>query len=263
MKHREQTFYIIGAIVLLAGLYWGFDTIPSHQKSLEKSRVLNSESFDLNAIKIEAKKTLKKDELEYVEALESQKAYAGQDSVKVEILKQLSGNWFKLGNPILAGIYAKEIAELDTTASSWAIAGTTFAAALKQNDLAEKDRVLARDQAIDAFEHAISLEPTVVEHRVNQALCYIEAPDSAQPMKGIQMLAALATNYPDSSLPPYHLARLAVQTGQFERAEERIEQALKLAPEDARIACLAVDIYTEVHKPEEAKKLAVVCAQKK
>lgn len=263
MKYREQTFYILGAILLLAGLYWGFDTLPSSQKALEKSRALSGQVFDLNSLRSDAKKDLKKEELEYVEALESQVQYAGQDSVKIELLKQLSGNWFKLGRPILAGIYAKEIAEKDQTAQSWSITGTTFAAALRQVEIGDKVRDLARDQAVDAFEHAISLEPAEVEHRVNQALCYTEAPDDAQPMKGIQMLATLATQYPESSLPPYHLARLAVQTGQNERAEERIEQALKLAPKDARIACLAIDIYNAANKPDKASKLTDLCAQTK
>ena len=263
MKNKEQAFYILGAILLIAGLYWGFDTKPSTQKALEKSRQLSGQVFDLNSLRSEAKKKLKKEELEYVEALESQIQYAGQDSSGIELLKQLSGNWFKLGEPILAGIYAKEIAEKQESADSWSITGTTFAAALRQSDLEEKDRILARDQAIDAFEHAISLEPMVIGHRVNQALCYIETPDASQPMKGIQMLATLATNYPESSLPPYHLARLAVQTGQYERAEERIEQARRLDPEDARIACLAKEIYTAVNKPQKAGELADLCAQMK
>jgi tetratricopeptide (TPR) repeat protein len=263
VKNREQIFYTLGAIILLAGLYWGFDTKPSTQKALEKSRVLSGQVFDISSLRTNAKKDLKKDELAYVEALESQIEYASQDSVKLELLKQISGYWFKLGKPTLAGIYAKEIAEKEQSPQSWSIAGTTFAAALKDSKLEEKDRVLARDQAVDAFEHAISLEPTVVEHRVNQALCYIETPDNAQPMKGIQMLAGLATSYPESALPPYHLARLAVQTGQYERAEKRIEQALKLAPTDAKIACLAIDIYTALNKPEEAKKHTDLCERSK
>jgi tetratricopeptide (TPR) repeat protein len=263
VKYKEQTFYILGAILLLAGLYFGFDTKPRTQKALEKSRVLNSQGFDISSLRAEAIKTIRKEELETIEALEAQVQYADNDSIKLELLKKLSGNWYKLQKPILAGIYAKEIAEIDQSANSWSLAGTTFASAMKQNELAEKDRVLAREQAVDAFEHAISLEPAVVEHRVNQALCYIETPDATQPMKGVQMLAGLATNYPNSALPPYHLARLAVQTGQYERAEERIEQALKLAPEDARIACLAIDIYKAVNKPEEAEKLKELCAEMK
>ena len=263
MKNREQALYILGAILLLAGLYWGFSRTPSTQKTLEKSRVLSGQGFDLLALSTEAKKNLNKEDLENIETLESQLQYAGEDSTKVEILKQLSGRWFQLDKPIIAGVYAKEIAEKIQTAQSWSITGTTFAAALKKSDLEEKDQVKARDQAIDAFEHAISLEPQVIEHRVNQALCYIETPDAAQPMKGVQMLAGLATNYPESSLPPYHLARLAVQTGQYERAEERIEQARKLSPSDSRIACLAIEIYNAVNKPDKAKELAGLCTPTK
>lgn len=260
---KEQTFYIIGAFVLVAILYWGFDTKPSTQKTLEKSRVLSGQEFDANSLQKEAKKSLTKEDLEVIEALESQVQYVGDDSSKIEILRQLSSSWFKQGKPILAGIYAKQIAEMMQTAQSWGIAGTSFAAALKSADLEEKDRVLAREQAVDAFEHAISLAPKAVEYRVNQALCYIDIPDSAQPMKGVLMLVGLATNYPESALPPYHLARLAVQTGQYERAEGRIEQALKLAPDDPKIACLAVDIYKAVNKPEKAEALAGLCAKSK
>lgn len=263
MKNKEQAFYIIGAIALIAILYWGFDTKPSSQKALEKSRALTGEVFDLNSLKDAAKKGLSREDLDFVEALESQVQYASDDSTKIEILKQMSANWFKLGKPVLAGIYAKEIADKVQSAQSWGMAGTTFATALKLSDLSEKERTLARDQAVDAFEHAISLDPKAVDYRVNQALCYIEIPDATQPMKGVLMLAGLATNYPESSLPFYHLARLAVQTGQYDRAEGRIEQALKLAPDDPKIACLAIDIYKAVNKPEKAEALAGICARSK
>jgi len=145
---------------------------------------------------------------------------------------------------------------------SWSITGTTFAAGLQQ-DLDENKKLFLRDQALDAFEKAISLEPAEVDHRVNQALCYVEMPAAAEPMKGIQMLAGLATRYPESPAPPYHLAKLAVRTRQYDRALTRIEQAIKLAPEDQRIACLAVEIYTALNRPEDAGKLADRCAGKK
>jgi uncharacterized protein HemY len=82
-------------------------------------------------------------------------------------------------------------------------------------------------------------------------------------MKGIQLLAGLATTYPDSPAPPYQLARLAVRTGQYERALTRIEQALKLDPTDSKIACLAIDIYTALNRPADAEQLRDRCAGKK
>jgi uncharacterized protein HemY len=69
----------------------------------------------------------------------------------------------------------------------------------------------------------------------------------------------MATSYPESPLPPYHLARLAVRTGQMERAEERIEQALKIDSTNSKIACLAIEIYKSVNKPAEAKALEGRC----
>lgn len=259
MLKKEQLYYTLGAIVLLAVLYFGFDIHPSTHKALEKSRALNTREYDIASYQAEAKKSLKEDEIGYLETLEAQVQHAGQDSARLNILKQLSGYWFKLGNPVMAGLYAKEVAEKENSGLSWSITGTTFATGLQQ-DLDEKQKLFARDQALEAFENAISLEPAVVDHRVNQALCYIELPEAGQPMKGIQMLAGLATSYPDSPAPPYQLARLAVRTGQYERALTRIEQALKLDPTDSRIACLAIDIYTALNKPAEAAQLADKCS---
>jgi len=262
VKIKEQAWYIIGAIILLAVLYFGFDTHPSTHKALEKSRALNTQEYDIASYQPEAKKPLKADEIAYLETLEAQVEHAGQDSVRLDILKQLSGYWFSLKNPVMAGLYAHEVAEKENSAMSWSITGTTYASGLQQ-DLEEKQKVFCRDQAIQAFENAISLEPEVVDHRVNQALCYIDMPLADQPMKGIQLLAGLATTYPDSPAPPYHLARLAVRTGQYERALTRIEQALKLDPSGQRIACLAIDIYTALNRPADAEMHRAVCAGKK
>jgi tetratricopeptide (TPR) repeat protein len=262
VKIKEQSWYIIGALILLAGLYFGFDIHPSSQKALEKSRALNVQEYDITTYQAEAKKSLKSEDIQYLETLETQLQHAGQDSVEVSLLKQLSGYWYSMNNPVMAGLYAKEVAEKENSGMSWSITGTTFASGLQQ-ELDEKQKIFLRDQAVDAFEKAISLEPQEVDHRVNQALCYVDMPAAGEPMKGIQMLAGLATSYPESPAPPYHLAKLAVRTGQYERALTRIEQALKLAPDDKRIACLAADIYTALNKLEEASKLADQCAGKK
>ncbi len=260
MKYKEQAIYISGAILLLAVLFFGFDIHPSTHKALEKSRALNAQDYDIVTYQAEARKTLNKNDIEYLDMLDAQMQHAGSDSSKLDLQKQLSGYWFKVGNPVMAGLYARDIADQENTAASWSITGTTFASGLQQ-ELDDKQKRFVRDQAVDAFEKAISLEPSNVDHRVNQALCYIELPEEGQPMKGIQMLAGLANTYPEAPAPPYQLARLAVKTGQYERALTRIEQALKLAPEDPRIACLAIEIYTALKRPEEADKLRDLCAK--
>jgi tetratricopeptide (TPR) repeat protein len=261
VKNKEQILYIAGAILLVLVLYFGFDTKPSSQKVLEKSRALSSREFDISSLEKEAVSGLKPEEKNYLETLESQSANVEVDSVKTRLLKDLSGFWYTQHQPLLAGMYAKEVADIENTADSWSIAGASFAAALQQKDQGEKKLGFARDEAVECFENAISMEPKVVEHRINQALCYIEFPRQDMPMKGIQMLAGLATSFPDSPLPPYQLARLAVQTGQYEKAAERIEQAMKLDPENSRFACLAVEIYTALNQPEKVEQLKGLCAR--
>ena len=89
--NREQAYYIIGAVLLAALLFFGFDNKPSTQKALEKSRVLNTQEFDIQTLQTEAKKDLKADQLEYLETLESQTEFAKEDSVRINLLKQMSG----------------------------------------------------------------------------------------------------------------------------------------------------------------------------
>ena len=259
MKHKEQVLYIVGAIILTGVLYFGFDNFPSSTKALEKSRALNAKEYDLASYGAEAKAALDEEDTKHLETLEAQLHHTTEDSVKMELQKQLSGYWFQLKDPIMAGLYAGEVASREGTANAWAIAGTTYASGLSI-DLEQKKKVFLRKQAIAAFENAISLDPGAIDHRVNQALCYIEFPLADEPMKGIQMLVELSNKYPDSAVPPFHLARLAVQTGQYERAQTRIEQALVLDPTNARAACLGIEIYTALNKPEEAKALEEVCA---
>ena len=262
MRTREQILYIAGAVLLIAVLYFGFDTKPSSQKVLEKSRALNTREFDIQSLEKEAIPKLKPDEKTYLETLESQMNHVDQDSQKIRLLKDISGFWYTNTDNLLAGMYAREVAELENTAESWSIAGANLATVLQEKELDAKKLGFARDEAVECFENAISLEPKVVEHRINQALCYIEVPSQEMPMKGVQMLAGLATSFPDSPLPRYHLARLAVQTGQYERAAERIEQAMALDPKNSRFACLAVQIYTALNNPDKVEKLKVVCAGK-
>ena len=262
MLGKTQALYLTAALIILAVLYFGFDRRPPETQALETSRAISGANYDIATLEREAGTTLTPAQTETLHGLTAMVRIAGTDSARNEALKQLSALWYSARQPVLAGLYARQVAESENSAASWSITGTTFALALTGAEADDAKRAFARDQAIDAFEKAISLEPAVVEHRINQALCYVEAPPADQPMKGIQMLTGLATTYPESAGPPYQLARLAVRTGQYERARTRIEQALALAPDDPRIACLAIDIYTALNLPEQARALADKCAEK-
>jgi tetratricopeptide (TPR) repeat protein len=261
VRINERTLYILGAIALLAILFFGFDHKPSSQKALEKSRAMNTRKFDISAIEKEGTAALTPDQREYLEMLTTQLQHVTADSQKIRLLQEISGFWYQMQSPILAGLFAKEAAQKENTPAAWSITGTTFAASFSHKDWDEDRLNFAREEAVDAFEKAISLDPENIAHRLNQALCYVEVPQQDMPMKGIQMLSGLTSTFPGESLPYFHLARLAVQTGQHERAAQRIEQAIALEPENGRFACLAVEIYQTLGEAAKAEKWQDVCAK--
>ena len=185
---KSQWAAIFTALVLVLAMYFGCDRVPSAQKTLEKNRVLSSKSTNLEALLLEAKSILPAEGANAILALENQlESTASDEFLKVEVLKDLSGEWFDLGQAAIAGAYARQVAEILGTEESWSIAGTTFAIGIQRNS-ETKVRDFCREQAVEAFENAISLNPENLDHKVNLALCYVENPLEAEPMKGIQML---------------------------------------------------------------------------
>lgn len=78
-------------------------------------------------------------------------------------------------------------------------------------------------------------------------------------MKGVKMLLDLDANYPDNARILFHLGRLAIQTGQFEKAVLRLEKSLKLDNNQPQIYCLLERAYRETSISDLAEKAAEKC----
>lgn len=248
---KLQTIISIGAVVMLLGMYFGCETKPPKQKEIEKTRVMNAESTGIRALEKEAKDTLNRSEAGFIAALEKEVQTAPNDTAKIAGLKRLSSNWFRLGRPDIAGFYAEEVATKTEDEKSWSIAGTTYNICIQRIG-AQKIRDFCTKRAINAFENAISLNPESTAHRVNLALCYTENPPQDNPMKGVLLLVDLVKQYPEDPLVLSNLGRLAVKTGQWGKAKERLESAYKFAPNDKNIICLLADTYTQLKDPQAA-----------
>ncbi len=253
-----QVAIISGAVVIFFTLYLGCDTKSNKQRALEKSRAMTIESTDISNILQTAKSQLTALQGSEVLALEQQLKQAVTDEAKVEVLKKLSGAWYQLGQPAVAGTYAQDIAELTGTEEAWSIAGTTYAICL-QNVQEDKVRSYCMNRAIKAFENAISINPGNLAHRVNLALCYTENPPRDNPMKGILMLRELNEQQPDNVLVLNSLARLALKTNQLGRAMERLEQSYKIEPQNPNTVCLLAQVYQSLGQSAKASEFAQKC----
>lgn len=234
---KQHYIAIAGVLALFLVLYFGCDTKPPGQGQIERSRVLQSEMTDVSNLIRDAHDVLPADQWSNIQAWQEQVDDATTDSVKLVYLKLIAGSWYENGYPAISGHYAQEIAELTATEQAWSIAGTTFAICVQQSE-DQKVKAFCQQRGVQALENAISLNPQEDSYRVNLALLYTDFPPPNEPMKGVLMLRELEQMFPQSALVLTSLAQLAIRTGQFERAIQRLEQALALEENNKKAVCL-------------------------
>lgn len=250
---------VIGAcVLLLLVLLLGFGTKSKKQKQLEKSRVQSFETLGVDNLLKDAKESLPSEKLDLIHFFDKEIHDAENDSIKIEMLKRLSGEWYGLKEFALSGHYASQIAEITDEEQAWSIAGTTFAIGIK-NYQDQKKRDYCTDKAIQSFENALSVNPNNLQHRVNMALCYTDNPPKDSPMQGIVMLLDLNKKHPDNIPVMQQLARLAIQTGQFEKAILRLNKILSLDENNKKAICMLVDAHAGAGNQENARLFEEKC----
>lgn len=260
MTTTAQRITIILAVGFFALLYFGFDIKPESQKLVEKQRSLQATSTDASALLEQARKSLSVEQISVIAGIEHQIESFKTEEEKLNSYKALSGKWFEFGNPALAGHYAEEAAEIEKSADSWAIAGTTFSLCI-QGQPEEKIKEFCTQHAVEAFEKATSLNPEDLRHRVNLALVYADNPPKENPMKGILMLVDLNKKYPDNAMVLTQLGRLAIKTGQYEKAVERLQAAIAVEPQNPNANCLLAQAFKALGDTEAANRFSKICEQ--
>jgi predicted Zn-dependent protease len=249
---KAQWIALAVALFIVGLLYVGFDTKPREFAKIEQSRSLQIRSTGIESLLIEARSQVHGPDANRIMGLEKQ---LNPEDPDPEVLKALSSAWYAQGFPAIAGHYAFEVAQVERTAEAWSIAGTTFSLALQKSS-EEKLRRFCLENGVESFENAISLEPHVVQHRLNLALLYTEEAPADNPMQGILMLVDLSKKHPEEGAVFFHLGRLALQTGQTDKALERLTRAIELRPDHRDSWCLlaeAKQLAGDSHGAEEAR----------
>ena len=255
--NKKQSILILGMILLFCFIYFGMETKPKEQRDLEKSRSATIEATGIQNIVMESKKLLSKDNLNIIEAMQTEFKNASTDQEKVEKAKVLASKWYEFGSPIVSGYYAEEIANIENTQEAWSIAGTTYSIGMNSSKV-EKNSQFAKGRAIKAFETAITMSDDNISDRINLALIYVEKPDN-YPMQGIQMLLKLNESYPDNVQVLNQLARLGIRTNQLDKAVQRLQKALSIEPDNNTSICLIAEVYSKMGQEDLAKEFQDKC----
>ena len=183
---------------------------------------------------------------------------ATDSASKVAALKRLSGYWYRAQQLAVAGGLAEQVAEVENTDSAWSVAGGTFFNGLVGAQ-DPKVRAYCAEHAVKAFESAASLNPANVAHRVNLALVYSENPPPDNPMQAVLMLRDLVNKHPDDPVVYNALGRLAIKTGQWQRAIERLEKSWTLDKSNPNTPCLLAKAYEGAGQMDKMADFAKLC----
>ncbi len=253
---RLQSVIILLVLGLFCLLYFGFDTKkPANQ--IDFGQTKSQADTEVQTFIEEAKKVIPSDSLSWLSSLENSIKVSGDMKEKAELYKKLSGWWYRQNRVDLAGYYAEKVAEIENTDAAWAIAGTTYTS--DASALSNESKQFCQDKSVEVFEKAIQLAPNNIAHQVNLALCYVNHPPADMPMKGIQLLLDINKKEPENVMVLLTLARLAIKTGQFDKAIARLEKVIAVEPDNVQAACLLADAYSSVGNSEKANSWAKKC----
>lgn len=250
MSQRNiQIIVIASSIILFSVLYFGFDNKPSNRAEVDKTRALKAEGTTGTDKIIEAAKAaLSKDELILITELEAGLPIQLTDSLRAETYKALSKEWNNLQKFTVGGIYAKKVAESLKTENAWSIAGTTFGIAMQKEQDSE-NRQFCIDEAINAFQKALEINPNETQHKINLALTYVE---TAQPMQGIMMLRKLSEEEPKNTGVLMALGQLSIRSNQYDKAIGRYQQVIEIEPNNIRGNYALAQVYQTTGKTQQA-----------
>lgn len=251
----------IASVLAFFILYFGFSKVSPEIRNPEKSGTLKKIDTDFNQELRSGRDSLNENDRTAIDLLDQQFEQATSDSLKISILQRISGFWYQVGNVGVAAEYARKLAESFPTGERWAIAATNFILAAKQPNVDPANQLKWIDKAKDGFTQAQNVEPGNISHQVNLALVNVEYPPQGQPMTGILQLRKLNETYPENTLVLFHLARLAIQTNQWDKAKERLNSIIKLDPGFSRAYCLMMDIAKHENDEVALKSLSLKCKE--
>lgn len=258
MLNKAQIGAVLVAVILFSGLYFGLDARPEKSKTMDRSRSIQGEKISVSGLMEQAKSRLSESKANELKNLEMQLEAAAQELDRISTLKKISAFWYAGNETPVAGAVAEEVANLENADSSWSVAGALFYTGLiNTQDPVERD--FCAQHAIKSFENAASLAPGKPEHRVNLALVYAENPPPDNPMQAVLMLRELEKQHPESPSVYNALGRLAIKTGQWQRAVDRFEKSWSLDQKNPNTPCLLAKAYEGLGNTEKATEFATLC----
>lgn len=244
--NKTQIAVISGALVLIVLLLFANTKILPKKEEVQEAEHNNPGAEEFTKMVQAAINSLSDSDKTAVQKLD--------ETIKTSTDKKLAfenmvNMWDSLRNPSVAAYYMEQASEASPTESNWMEAANRYYAATRF--VAEAERPLLFNKAIDCFNHVLELNPKNLDAKINLASCYVEG--SPDPMKGIGMLREIEKTDSNNVNLQLNFAFFSERSGQWDKAIARFEKVLKIQPDFIEAYLHLADAYQQ--KGDKAKAI--------
>lgn len=188
-----------------------------------------------------------------ISQLQQQVATTNNKAEKATLLVKLSKQWEKAEYLEIAAYYLQQSAKNDSTAKNWTLAANYFSDAFRfASDSVMRQYLLSN--AVESYQNALQLDSSQTETKINLAACLFDG-YSNQPqyvMQGVTLLRSIVAADSSNFKANLLLGRMAIVSGQFDRAAKRLETALRTDPNNSEALFFLGNAYAALGKKEKA-----------
>lgn len=214
---RNQLFLLIGALALV--VFFAAKGWKSSKGSVNES-VNTSSGFEIESYIAAEKKELSPELQTRVDILE-------KDAKRKEGLQELIVLWDSLNNQMISAHYMEQYASMEPTEKNWFAAGSKYyQVAGLSND--SNMMTVAAAKAKSSFEEVMKINPENLDAKTANAAIVVQIDQDV--MKGVGMLKEVVSKDSNHVQAIFTLGMLSIQSGQFDKAQERFKKLITLQP---------------------------------
>jgi tetratricopeptide (TPR) repeat protein len=245
--NRNQLVLLFITTAVVAALFlYGYKTSTS--QGSDQTSAATTE-FSIEQYLADEKKELPDSVRARVELLE-------KDTKSKEGLQNLIVLWDSLQNQLVSAYYLEQYAVLNPTEQNWyAAAGKYYNGAGMSNDSLQI--AMAASKAKHAFAEVLKLNPNNLDAKTAMAAIIVQV--DMDVMKGVGMLKEVVAQDSNNVQAIFTLGMLSIQSGQFDKAEERFKKLTTLQPFNPEYYFYLGEVYAKSGKTGEAIKTYETC----
>ena len=258
-----QIITVVVSLLLLTGIYFFADFKGSKNKKPAQADGLTDhadpmnpsadiETLDFNKYSIESENKLNAEKKKLIASL-NEKATKSNTALTY---KDVAEFWEKENNLNMAAFNYKKAAFLENTEKSITFAGNLYLALLQKSGEPGTRKWLALE-AIECFSKASELNPNNTDTKIALATCYTEG--TGETMKGVTLLREVTKTDSNNISANIILGKLAIQSGQFDKAIKRLELVLSLKPDNTEALYFLAEAYKGSGNKQKAISLFEQC----